>query len=168
MNSNYPLTINSLVEPAPLVFRRKESASYKYPTCDYVAPGRYFAEIKCIEPSITAKKEPSFDVCYEIVDHYKYARYHLGLDNAAPRTYKIKERIVRGSDREFELTESLYDCYELSDQAPASEFIGLTEIFNVEYNSNNNEAYGNIKNRFGFTGDELIEWYSNKYLSDQD
>lgn len=163
-----PVTINNLVEPAPLVFRRKESASYNYPTIDNIPPGKYFSEIKCIEHSITRKKECAFDVCYEIVEYRKYARYHLGVDKTAPPTYKIKERIIRDSDREFEFTESLHSCYVLSDEAEASEFIGLTEIYNIGYNNGSDDAYGKIKKRFGFTETELLDWYSKTFLDDQD
>lgn len=159
------LTINDLAAPAPLVFRKKKTMTYKYPKIDTVEPGGYFSAIKSVESSVTRKGENAFDVCYIIVNYIQYAQYLLGLTEIKPKCYRIKERIVRNSERELNFIDSLSECYELDENFVADDIIGLTEFYKISYYGDD-DCIGTIKDRRGYTEEELMNWYNDNYLQD--
>ncbi len=161
------LTFKDLTAPADIKFHRKPSMAYKYPKYDEVKPGQYFAEVKVIEEVTTRKGDLAVDICYDIVNHFQHARYIQGLTNVQPKHFKIKERIVRNSTREDNFIESLCGFYDLDDNVTDKDYIGLTEIFSIGY-FGGDDCIGTIHDRFGFDEENLIDWYREKYCSDEE
>lgn len=163
-NNSSPLTFKALTSPAPLIFYNKPSIRYKFPKMDVVEPGGYFSEIKHMESLFTKKGESAFDVCYEVVNFMHYARYMLGLTNVEPKKFRVKERILRDSERENDLIESLCDFYDLEDRMTSDDLIGLTEVYNIGY-FGDDDCIGTIHGRKGISEDALLAWYEDTYVS---
>ena len=146
---------------APVKLVRSKASKYNFIKYDEVPPGYYLSEIRAVCNTKNRKGQPTFDVCYEIVDAYKYYAYrHKRINKSELKFYCVKERFpLEGActDRFISL---LCDEYGFNDEINGDDLIGLCEVYSIGYDDDS--AIGNITDRKECTPDELVEFWDSR------
>ena len=146
----------------PFKITRDMGSAYSFPKYDDVPPGWYLSEVREVSQKGDRNGNEYIDICYEIVDVYKYYRHLRGTINNEPPRYKIKERYRIGTEPANLFIIHLYDVYGYEGDINEEDIVGLSEVYQITYPNDN--GFGNITldSRQYMTPDEAIEYLDSK------